>query len=739
MGARQSSEVAQDDNGFIDYYELLEVEQNDSADVIRRAYRRLALQLHPDKNPGREEEAKKKFIRLQEAYDVLIDDHERAWYDNNRERLMYGAEEEEEDDDVDAKCRYFKSGGEAPKATSMAPGIGVPHLLRFHSPSITKDTSNSNTSFYGTFRRLFERLADEDRIAAPYPGEDRTADMADPWREDAAMYPSFGNPDTPYMPSSDTNELCCVRAFYQFWTQFSSRKSFAWKDLHDTRQAKDRRLKRILEKENKRARDTARREYNEAIHGLVTFIRRRDPRVKAYHAQQQSNTASKPNDEWRRTEALRIQNEKLAQAASFQAQSWQITSEPEDVDLVDDFGSGSSMNDEFSDDGPIWDCVACNKRFLSEAAWSNHERSKKHKKEVERLKREMQEEDLELAEEITEMEQCITDLNMDDFTEENPSTSRKKDKKKRKLRMKMQAAVEQPDTPAPTPNTFSKEKERLEKLDKMLPHLVQLPVYQERPEGSFDIFGYGSIIFKPPPHVISYTPGYIQGFVRRFAQHSEDHRGTPERPGRVVTLVSAEHWHSLPNADEAPEGDIVWGISYTIDPAHAEEVRAYLDHREKNGYTAIWEPIYGFHDDDPHTPRVLVPEALVYVGLPDNPAFVGPQPLDELAERIFTSEGPSGRNAEYLFRLADAVRTLTPESADHHLFTLEQKVIDLSENTRSPKSSKSRRKTKSKAPPGTEICNVCKSTFSSRSKLFAHVREKDHAMAGPPTKSSRKK
>ena len=42
MGARQSSEVAEDEDGFIDYYELLEVDLNDSADVIRKAYRRLA-------------------------------------------------------------------------------------------------------------------------------------------------------------------------------------------------------------------------------------------------------------------------------------------------------------------------------------------------------------------------------------------------------------------------------------------------------------------------------------------------------------------------------------------------------------------------------------------------------------------------------------------------------------------------------------------------------------------------
>jgi len=47
------------------------------------------------------------------------------------------------------------------------------------------------------------------------------------------------------------------------------------------------------------------------------------------------------------------------------------------------------------------------------------------------------------------------------------------------------------------------------------------------------IFGYGSLIFKPPPFPsLTSEPGYIKGFVRRFAQHSHDHRGTEEHPGR---------------------------------------------------------------------------------------------------------------------------------------------------------------------------------------------------------------
>lgn len=53
----------------------------------------------------------------------------------------------------------------------------------------------------------------------------------------------------------------------------------------------------------------------------------------------------------------------------------------------------------------------------------------------------------------------------------------------------------------------------------------------------------------------------------------------------MVTLVRAEDWHALPHADDLPDGDLVWGVAYRIDPAYVPEVRAYLDHREKDGYS----------------------------------------------------------------------------------------------------------------------------------------------------------
>jgi molecular chaperone DnaJ len=63
-----------------DYYEVLGVEKNASADDIKRAYRRLALKYHPDKNPG-DKEAETKFKECAEAYEVLSDPEKRKRYD----------------------------------------------------------------------------------------------------------------------------------------------------------------------------------------------------------------------------------------------------------------------------------------------------------------------------------------------------------------------------------------------------------------------------------------------------------------------------------------------------------------------------------------------------------------------------------------------------------------------------------------------------------------------------------
>ena len=63
-----------------DYYSVLDVDRNASKEELKKAYRKLAMQYHPDRNPGNDE-AEEKFKEAAEAYEVLNNDDKRAKYD----------------------------------------------------------------------------------------------------------------------------------------------------------------------------------------------------------------------------------------------------------------------------------------------------------------------------------------------------------------------------------------------------------------------------------------------------------------------------------------------------------------------------------------------------------------------------------------------------------------------------------------------------------------------------------
>lgn len=158
---------------------------------------------------------------------------------------------------------------------------------------------------------------------------------------------------------------------------------------------------------------------------------------------------------------------------------------------------------------------------------------------------------------------------------------------------------------------------------------------------SFWLFGYGSLIWKADFAFLERQPAWIFDWSRRFWQGSHDHRGTPQAPGRVVTLVP----------EPTARCD---GMAYRITPAVLQQ----LDMREKNGYLRELVPIHLSAPSVVVNGSAEVVEGLIYLATPDNAAFLGAAPLSQMAAQIAKAKGPSGSNSEYLLNLEQALQEL---------------------------------------------------------------------------------
>lgn len=103
-------------------------------------------------------------------------------------------------------------------------------------------------------------------------------------------------------------------------------------------------------------------------------------------------------------------------------------------------------------------------------------------------------------------------------------------------------------------------------------------------------------------------------------------------------------------------------------PSKVQEVKDYLDIREINGYSVQFTT---FHAADPSEVGL---RCLVYIGMPDNPQFLGALNPQDIAERINQSIGPSGENREYLLRLEESLKALSAESGDAHISDIARRV-----------------------------------------------------------------
>ena len=149
------------------------------------------------------------------------------------------------------------------------------------------------------------------------------------------------------------------------------------------------------------------------------------------------------------------------------------------------------------------------------------------------------------------------------------------------------------------------------------------------------VFGYGSLIWRPDIPYVEQAPGWIAGWRRRFWQGSTDHRGTPEAPGRVVTLVDAP-------------GERCWGRAFALPDDRKHDILAALDHREQGGYQRLALPLQ-FADGRQR-------QGLTWIATAENANYLGPAGDEEIARQVVASAGPSGPNHEYVLRLDQALR-----------------------------------------------------------------------------------
>ncbi|KAL8898359.1 MAG: hypothetical protein Q9207_006743 [Kuettlingeria erythrocarpa] len=331
------------------YYELLEVDEQASEEEIKKAYRKKALELHPDRNYGNVEESTNLFANVQSAYEILSDAQERAWYDSHRREILRG-EEEIHGDHYEHNVRITTTED----IFRMLPKI-----------SSCRDFSNSSSGFFNMLNAAFGTLAKEEQLACEWENDD------------PVTYPDFGNAGDQYDPE--------VRAFYSGWSNFATRKAFSWVDMYRYSEAPDRRVRRLMEKENRRLRDEAVREFNDAIRSLVAFVKKRDPRFKPT-----------VQSEAERQKVLR--GDTLAQAARSRAANRANADRSAVPHWAQPVSHVSSDESEMVEVAPkeTYECVACRKLFKSEKQFEAHERSKKHVKAAGLIRREMEEEDREL-------------------------------------------------------------------------------------------------------------------------------------------------------------------------------------------------------------------------------------------------------------------------------------------------------------------------------------------------------
>lgn len=386
------------------YYELLDVQPTANDNDLKKAYRKKALQYHPDKNPDNVDEATEIFARIRAAYEVLSDSQERAWYDSHKQQIL-------NDDPIGAN----DDGTFEYEVDASITGVTTEELLMFFNSALYTRLDDTPAGFYQIAGKVFAKLAKDEVLNGRKLGLEKFNLHQDDHFEqdintlgyrkasemhssnyqnsaDCSLFPPFGESSTEY-------EL--LKEFYKKWSDFSTLKSFSWKDEYMYSKMYDRRTKREIKKRNDKARQQAKNEYNKTVKRYVAFIKKLDRRMKdgAKKAEELKRSKERQRQKELRDAYLADRTNNLSE---FKIQSWQAIEEENLEELekryneadqtVKNIDEGDSENEII-----VYDCFICNKRFKSEKQLTNHMNTKVHRKRLLNIQREMKLESMTLG------------------------------------------------------------------------------------------------------------------------------------------------------------------------------------------------------------------------------------------------------------------------------------------------------------------------------------------------------
>ncbi|KAL9646254.1 hypothetical protein ABK040_009941 [Willaertia magna] len=437
-------------NKTLTYYEILNIEKTSTKDEIKKAYKKQALIWHPDRNLNNQEEATNKFKQIQDAYETLMDDNERAWYDDHMYMMTTKNNISSKNED-----QLFNE----PEQVNLFNYLSSNCYTTFN----TKDKNN----FYSIFENLFITILKEEELYSNHKTYTKPTNI-----------PKFGN---------ETTNIELVIQFYQFWNKFTTKRTFAWKDKWKLSEAPNSYIRRNMEKENEEERKSAKKEYNETLKHVLKKMKSKDPRIlKEIERKKklEEEELLKKEEERKKVEEFKrkyhLEKEKLKKQLEEEVMIGDNDDlDDDDVEVDEEFNEMQDALDEVED---LFDNLYFNnkKKNVSDEEEEEEEENKenvnKEEENNEKEQEELQKEEKQEEEEIKEKKKNKKQLEKKNKQQKQSSENTKKEKEeiiilneeesKQQQQQEEEEQKNEEEEDSVVNNTTTKEKKKRRRADK---------------------------------------------------------------------------------------------------------------------------------------------------------------------------------------------------------------------------------------------------------------------------------